>query len=62
MRRLSHMVSVAPVSTSSPTPVELTVKLRPEVREHVPNMKPLSKASSSRAKSTTAPSLLESCL
>ncbi|CAN0476980.1 unnamed protein product, partial [Ascophyllum nodosum] len=31
-----------------PTPVELAAKLRPEMREHVANMKPLSKASSSR--------------
>ncbi|CAB1097494.1 unnamed protein product [Ectocarpus sp. CCAP 1310/34] len=62
MRRLSNMVSDAPVSTSRPTPVELAAKLRPEMREHVPNMKPLSKASSSRVKSTTATSLFESCL
>ncbi|CAB1098698.1 unnamed protein product [Ectocarpus sp. CCAP 1310/34] len=60
MRRLSNMVSDAPVSTSRPTPVELAAKLRPEMREHVANMKSLSKASSSR--STTATSLFESCL
>ncbi|CAB1104604.1 unnamed protein product [Ectocarpus sp. CCAP 1310/34] len=54
MRRLSNMVSDAPVSTSSPSPVEIAAKLRPEMREHVANMKPLSKASSSRVKSTTA--------
>ena len=50
------------VSTRRPTPVELAAKLRPEMREHVANMKPLSKASSSRVKSTTATSLFESCL
>ncbi|CAB1103467.1 unnamed protein product [Ectocarpus sp. CCAP 1310/34] len=62
MRRLSNMVSDPPVSTSRPTRVELAAKLRPEMREHVANMKPLSKASSSRVKSTTATSLFESCL
>ncbi|CAB1105742.1 unnamed protein product [Ectocarpus sp. CCAP 1310/34] len=60
MRRLSNMVSDAPVSTSSPAPVELAAKLRHEMWEHVANVKPLSKASSYRVKSTTATSLFES--